>query len=163
MAKSKLALYIDMVSPYAYMAFHVIRTSPVFKDCEVEYLPVFLGGIMDFLGNTPPAQIRNKGAYMEMDRVRLAKLFNVPMAKKMPPGFPKVTLHVMRALTAVSVVFPEKLVDTFAALYHQSFVEHKDIHTLESLAPCFQDIFGQDGAKYVLSKVRQLSSLRWLH
>lgn len=59
MAKPKLILYVDVVSPFAYLAFHVLNTSPVFKGCDVTYVPVFLGGIMKGTGNTPPIQIKS--------------------------------------------------------------------------------------------------------
>ncbi|KAL9128978.1 MAG: hypothetical protein Q9217_002453 [Psora testacea] len=59
MVKPSLLLYVDLVSPFAYLAFHVIRTSPVFKDVEATYVPVFLGGIMKACGNTPPMNIKS--------------------------------------------------------------------------------------------------------
>jgi len=153
MAKPKLVLYLDVVSPFAYLAFHIVRTSPVFKDCDVTYVPVFLGGIMRSTGNTPPIQIKNKGEWIGKERLRWARSFSIPMAEEMPPGFPRNTIQIQRALTAVSLMHPEKTEETIAALYHESFAERRDIHTLETLGPIFVKIFGDSEAKEILMRV----------
>lgn len=62
--------------------------------------------------------------------------------------------QVQRALTAVTILHPEKLVDTVAAIYHASFVEHKEVHTPESLMPLLQKIYGAEGTRDILTKVR---------
>ncbi|KAL2057143.1 hypothetical protein ABVK25_002882 [Lepraria finkii] len=152
MGKPSLKLYIDVVSPFAYIAFHVVRTSPVFKDCDVTFIPVFLGGIMKACGNTPPIQIENKGEWIGKERLRWAHLFNIPMAEEMPPGFPRNTVQVQRALAAVALLQPEKLTETIATLYHMLFVERREIHTLELLGPVFSKILGERPAKEILTK-----------
>ncbi|KAI4097496.1 MAG: hypothetical protein LQ344_000228 [Seirophora lacunosa] len=58
-SKPKLVLYLDIVSPFAYLAYYVVRHSPVFAHCDVTYVPVFLGGIMKACGNTPPIYIKS--------------------------------------------------------------------------------------------------------
>lgn len=153
MAKPKLVLYVDVGSPFVYLAFHVVRTSPVFKDCDVAYVPCFLGGIMKLTGNTPPIEIKNKREWIGKERLRWARSFNIPIAAEMPPGFPRNTVHVQRALTAVSILHPEKLEETIAAVFHESFAERQDIHTLESLTPIFGEILGESEAREVLTKV----------
>jgi len=152
MAKPKLILYVDVVSPFAYLAFHVLNTSPVFKGCDVTYVPVFLGGIMKATGNTPPIQIKNKGVWSNSERVRWAKSFNIPMAEGKPPGFPANTIKVQRVLTVVANMRPERLADTLAAIYHASFAEQKEIHTPEGLMPILEKIFGEEGTKEILTK-----------
>lgn len=153
MAKPKLVLYIDLVSPFAYLAFHLVRSSLVFKNCDVTYVPVFLGGIMRATGNTPPIEIKNKGEWISRERFRWARRFDIPIADEIPPGFPNNTIQVQRALTAVSLLRPEKLEGTIAALYHQSFAEREDVHTLESIGPIFVNIFGESEAKKILTRV----------
>lgn len=153
MAKPKLILYLDVVSPFAYLAFYVVRSSPVFKDCNVTYVPVFLGGIMKTTRNTPPIEIKNKGVWIGKERLRWARSFRIPMADEMPPGFPNNTIHVQRALTAVSLMHPERLEEMFAALYHASFALGQDIHTPASLEPVFVGMFGERQAKEILTRV----------
>ena len=153
MDKPKLVLYVDVVSPFAYLAFHLVRTSHVFNDCDVTYEPCFLGGIMKYTGNRPPIQIKNKSEWIGKERLRWARSFNIPIANEMPPGFPNNTIQVQRALTAMSLMRPESLVSTIAAVYHESFVERRDVHTLESLRPIFNRLIGESDSEEVLAKV----------
>lgn len=82
----KITLYVDIVSPFAYIAYNVLKVSafklpmcrhavadraltssstlslqhdPIFKQCQITYIPIFLGGIMKTAGNTPPIQIKS--------------------------------------------------------------------------------------------------------
>ena len=85
----------------------------MFKDCEVKYVPVFLGGIMKATGNRPPLAVKSglwaiyplvplvlssgdldKDIWIARERIRWARLFNIPMAEEMPEGFPQNTLFV---------------------------------------------------------------------
>jgi len=36
------------------------QNSPVFQGCEMEYVPIFLGGLMKMCGNTPPLYIKSR-------------------------------------------------------------------------------------------------------
>ena len=69
-------------------------------------------GIVVACGNTPPIKIKSKsgylvrysnvpakisidkGEYFFHERLRYARLFKVPMAEEMPPGFPALSLSV---------------------------------------------------------------------
>ena len=90
------------------------------------------------------------------------------MAEDVPPGFPANTIKVsiqrsleyklilrkvQRALTAVTILHPERLADALAAIYHASFAEQKEVHTPESLMPILQKIFGEEGTREILTKV----------
>jgi hypothetical protein len=37
-----------------------LQNDPVFKKCEITYIPIFLGGVMKACGNTPPINIRSR-------------------------------------------------------------------------------------------------------
>ncbi|KAG9954533.1 putative 2-hydroxychromene-2-carboxylate isomerase, partial [Aureobasidium melanogenum] len=91
--KPKLTLFVDIVSPFAYMAFYVLQRSQAFKQVEITYIPIFLGGVMKACDNRPPITITNKAAYIESDRKRWSKYANIPMGKNMPKDFPPMTLH----------------------------------------------------------------------
>lgn len=162
----------------------------MFNQCEVNFIPVFLGGIIVACGNTPPIKIKSnsgcphsltfishllsntdKGEYVDFERRRYARLFNVPMTVERPPGFPALSLSVsimssclgscltgiqtQRALCAITLLHPEQLAETIDALFLSSFAEHKEIHTPESQLPILTKIFGEDGAKEVLAKASQ--------
>lgn len=40
-----------------------MKNSPVFAKCNVNYVPIFLGGLMNTCGNTPPIKIKSKQRY----------------------------------------------------------------------------------------------------
>ncbi|KAL2144665.1 hypothetical protein VTI28DRAFT_8693 [Corynascus sepedonium] len=98
MARPKITLYVDTVSPFAYLAYYVLRHDAVFKGCDITYVPIFLGGIMHKCGNVAPIKIKNKDVYINTERLRWARHFSVPIITGMPPDFPANTLPVMRAL-----------------------------------------------------------------
>lgn len=56
-SKPKLTLFVDIVSPFAYMAFYVLQKSAAFKQVEITYIPIFLGGVMKACDNRPPISI----------------------------------------------------------------------------------------------------------
>ena len=92
---------------------------------------------------------------MGQERLRWAKLFNVPMAEQIPPGFPHNTIQAQRALTAVSLLRPESLCDAIAALYLMSFAERHEIHKFENVRPVFAKMFGDTATKEIMEKVRE--------
>ncbi|CAN8104352.1 unnamed protein product [Discula destructiva] len=98
----KITLYVDVVSPFAYVAYHVFRHDPIFKKCQMTYIPIFLGGVMKQAGNTAPINIKNKDKWIMTERTRWARYFNVPIIAETPPNFPPLTLTVMRAVNAIS-------------------------------------------------------------
>jgi 2-hydroxychromene-2-carboxylate isomerase len=61
-------------------------------------------------------------------------------------------MKVQRALIAVALLKPEKLTETIATVYHMSFAERQEIHTLDLLGPIFSNIFGENQAKEILKK-----------
>ncbi|KAH8759509.1 HCCA isomerase/glutathione S-transferase kappa [Diaporthe sp. PMI_573] len=97
----KITFYVDVVSPFAYIAYYVLRHDPVFKGCQITYIPIFLGGLFKKTGNTSPIQIRNKDRWIDNERLRWARYFNVPIVTDVPEGFPANTLHIMRIVCAL--------------------------------------------------------------
>lgn len=95
----------------------------------------------------------DKGEYVGKQRLRWAQMFNIPMSKRMPPGFPQNTLHAQRTLAALSLVAPEKLADVIAALWQMSFVENKEVHQIEHVAPVIASLVGEALTKDVVDKV----------
>lgn len=75
------------------------------------------------------------------------------MQEGMPPGFPKNTIGVQRALCAIMLSKPEKLEEAFRVLYHASFAEHEDVVEMNTLARLLRNVLGEDGAKEIMSKV----------
>ena len=116
----------------------------------------------------------DKGPYMNLERRRWAKLFDVPMTDVMPPGFPANTLpvsslryivfwelllscltsiQIQRALTAISVSAPGRLAETLDVLYRASFAEHKAVHEPQTLFDLLASIHGEEGTRNILEQV----------
>ncbi|OJK03848.1 hypothetical protein ASPACDRAFT_75363 [Aspergillus aculeatus ATCC 16872] len=123
MSAPSITLYIDTVSPFGYIAFHVLRNSPIFANCKITYIPIFLGGLMHACGNTPPVEIKNKSAWINRERTRWATYFSVPIIPTPPPDFPPRTLHTQRALAAVAQLAPTQFEAVQEAFYRTFWVE----------------------------------------
>ncbi|KAK5173408.1 uncharacterized protein LTR77_002089 [Saxophila tyrrhenica] len=154
MAPPKLTLFLDIISPFAYIAFHVTRNSPVFKNCEVTYVPIFLGGVMKACGNTAPIEIKNKDKWINLERRRWQRAFNIPMLENSPQPFPQPTLNPQRALCAIQSSHPAQLTDCFAALYQAFWVEGQTIGKPEIFGPVLEKVLGVEAAKGVLEAAK---------
>jgi len=153
MARPKLTLYLDIVSPFAYLAFHVTHYSPAFKKCDVTYVPIFLGGVMKACGNQPPINIKNKDKWINEERIRWAKYANIPIAPKAPEGFPPLTVQVMRAICAIEMSMPEKLEQVFAELYLALWVNGKQAQKVEVFGPVIEQVLGAEKGKEILERI----------
>ncbi|KAK4115612.1 hypothetical protein N656DRAFT_775530 [Canariomyces notabilis] len=103
MARPKITHYVDMLSPFSYTAYHILRHDAVFMECDITHVPVSLVGLMQKCGNTPPIMIKNKDHWTRRERLRWASAFSVPMTVPIPPDFPgPAQLPIMRALCVVS-------------------------------------------------------------
>ncbi|EFE34925.1 2-hydroxychromene-2-carboxylate isomerase, putative [Trichophyton benhamiae CBS 112371] len=181
MAAPKITLYVDIVSPFAYIAYHVLRNSPVFAKCTTTYVPVLLGGIIQATGNTPPIRIKSKpltrpplallnlllqarlisyilnpadkDKWINVERLRWSKLLGVPITEAMPDGFPVFTLAVQRALCVVAADHPEKLAGCIDALYNTLWVKRdSSVIKPEGYVPVLETVIGKDAAIKVAEK-----------
>ncbi|KAA8649043.1 hypothetical protein EYZ11_007446 [Aspergillus tanneri] len=156
MAAPRITLYLDIVSPFAYIAFYVLRHSPVFSGCNITYVPIFLGGLMNACGNTPPIKIRNKDVWIDQERTRWARAFSVPILEHRPEGFPPLTLGPQRALTAISQKYPAQLVPAFEALFHEFWVKgNAKIGQPEAFGPVLEKQLGKAGSQDVFEAMNQ--------
>ncbi|KAK1772998.1 HCCA isomerase/glutathione S-transferase kappa [Phialemonium atrogriseum] len=154
MARPRITLYLDTVSPFAYEAFYVLRHDPSFKAFEINYVPIFLGGLMKNCGNTPPMNIKNKDKWIAAERLRWAKAFSIPLKEDMPQNFPPLTLNTMRALAAIHTADGKnqgRLVRTLDVLFHKYWVDHTPTHETETLRSILTDILGEREAEEVLA------------
>lgn len=142
---SKITLYFDIVSPFAYIAFHALQNSPAFRNCTVSYVPIFLGGLMHSCGNTPPIKIKNKDIWINQERIRWSRYFRVPMVDHFPHDFPPLTLGVQRALCAVSQRYPELLVPAIASLYYAFWADgNSKVIQPEIFGPILEKVLGKE-------------------
>ncbi|KAJ5175257.1 uncharacterized protein N7482_001134 [Penicillium canariense] len=176
MATPKITLYFDIVSPFAYIAFHVLKASPIthnrgswcldtnfhfqnsptFAGCDISYVPILLGGLFNACNNTAPINIKNKDKWINVERRRWAKYFSVPISDNPPDGFPPRTLAVQRALAAISHKSPAKLPLVIEALWHSFWVEsNSKIGEPAGFTPVLDGVLGQQATEEVLSAITQ--------
>ncbi|KAF1929652.1 HCCA isomerase/glutathione S-transferase kappa [Didymella exigua CBS 183.55] len=144
MAQSKITLYVDIVSPFAYIAFYVLKNSPAFKQCDIKYVPILLGGLMNTCGNTPPIAIKNKDKWINLERIRWAKYFNIPISKGSPPGFPINTLPIQRALASLSISHPQSVESAISLFYENTWVQWSEPLKPENLQAILRTVVGSD-------------------
>jgi 2-hydroxychromene-2-carboxylate isomerase len=95
-----LTIYLDILSPFAYLLFTRVLESPLAPHAHV--VPIFLGGLMNLTTNRPPLDVPLKGTYIFHDFKRQARRYNIPLLPAgMPDPFPFNTLHAMRAVCAI--------------------------------------------------------------
>ncbi|KAH6711121.1 thioredoxin-like protein [Leptodontidium sp. MPI-SDFR-AT-0119] len=156
MAQPKITLYVDTVSPFGYIGYYLLRNDPVFSNCDITYIPIFLGGLMKMCNNATPISIKNKGTWIGKERTRWAHYFNIPMAEDYPPGFPQMTLGIMRAVCALTVLHPGKegqgiLCEVLDALFKSSWVERRKTNEKEVLEEVLGGVLGREEAGKVLA------------
>lgn len=117
MGNGKITLYVDVISPFGYMAYWMLRNSPTFKDVTITYVPIFLGGLHKQCGNTAPLFIKNKDKWIGAERMQWATQFQIPMRAQPTPAFPMSTITPQRVLCAVQIQAPERLTVAIDALY----------------------------------------------
>lgn len=144
MGSPKITFYVDIVSPFAYIAFYILRNSPVFKRCEITYEPILLGGLMNACGNTPPLRIKNKDKWISAERERWARQFNIPISQDSPPGFPVNTLPIQRALVALSLSHPQKVESAVALFWENFWVKWNDPTKPENLLAIVTTVLGSE-------------------
>ncbi|KAL3963710.1 hypothetical protein ACCO45_000714 [Purpureocillium lilacinum] len=149
MPRNKITLYVDTVSPFAYIAYYVLRHHAVFQGCDVTYVPIFLGGLMKACGNTAPINITNKKAWINRNRQLWADTLQVPIKKELPDNFPPMTLGIMRQLAALD---EQRLVQALDALFHDFWVEHRETHKPEVLGSLLGKVLGSDAAATVAAE-----------
>ena len=87
--------FYDYTSPTAYIGDYAARAVAGRTGAELIYRPMFLGGVMQATGNSPPGMVAAKGKYMGRDIPRCAARFGLPFAFN--PAFPLKTLPLLRA------------------------------------------------------------------
>ncbi|KAK4226976.1 thioredoxin-like protein [Podospora fimiseda] len=154
-SKPKITLYVDTVSPFAYEAYHLLRHDPTFSPCEIEYIPIFLGGLMRECGNTAPIKIKNKDIWINKERLRWAQHFSIPMISPgLPPDFPAPSLPVMRALCAIQQTDDKsqsKLIKGLDILFHKHWAEGIATHKPEILKQILEELYGKEETEKVLT------------
>src|SRR5580704_13191348 len=73
-----IQLYFDYVSPYSYLAWHLVRRVAARDGRSVEPIPILFAGVLDALGTRGPAEVLARRRYLIRDVVRKAAVADVP-------------------------------------------------------------------------------------
>uniref|UniRef100_A0AAY4B3F1 Glutathione S-transferase kappa n=1 Tax=Denticeps clupeoides TaxID=299321 RepID=A0AAY4B3F1_9TELE len=103
-SRKLVELFYDVVSPYSWLGFEVLRRYTDVWNINLKLRPAFLGGVYKGSGNRSPDNVPSKYLYMRTDLARLSAYFDVPMASPADPCnvIEKGSLVAMRFLTAVA-------------------------------------------------------------
>ncbi|KAI8658078.1 Glutathione S-transferase kappa [Fusarium keratoplasticum] len=153
--KKKIEAYLDCVSPTSYLAFsYLTRRKQALQDLgvDLEFIPVFLGGIQTSSGNKPPWTLPAKAAYFSHDTPRALKYFGLKFT--IPDFFPILSLVPQRCLTYVKIAIPDKLEPLFEACFESMWVDHKDLSKAEHMLNALQRVFDSREAEEILRKAQ---------
>ncbi|XP_073541493.1 glutathione S-transferase kappa 1-like isoform X1 [Phyllobates terribilis] len=134
----------------------LLRYKNIWK-VDISLRPGFLGGVISASGNSAPAMVPNKGAYMFQDLERVAEFYQVPL--RLPSDFfnvviKKGSLSAMRFVTAVDMSHPEFLEEVSRQLWLRIWSEDKDITEPESILQAAKKAgVPEDLAKKLLSTI----------
>ncbi|GAA5827938.1 hypothetical protein JCM11251_005655 [Rhodosporidiobolus azoricus] len=118
-----ITLFLDVVSPYTFFAFQVLKRYKSQWDVNLVLKPAYLRSVVVESGNTPPMACANKCGWMRQQDLPLAsKLFGVEI--QFPSAFPFDTLPVLKVLKAMEDKYGqgealEKAIDVFFAAIWQ--------------------------------------------
>ncbi|KAF9972714.1 Glutathione S-transferase kappa 1 [Actinomortierella ambigua] len=150
-ARSSVTLYFDVVSPYTYVGWNLLkRQRPNWRSVDFAFKPVLLGGIMNATKNTPNIAVPAKGDYMWYEIELLSSVGKFPYVK--PSQFPFKTLSAMRVLLAVQRNASDKL--EACADQQAAWAQGKDVGSTDVIIEQLAPVFG--GSK---EKVQQLIDL----
>ncbi|KAL2802769.1 thioredoxin-like protein [Aspergillus granulosus] len=148
MGQKKIECYLDCVSPYSFYAFSYIQQNRKTLEAlgvEIEFIPVFLGGINVGSGNKPPWTLPAKAAYSKYDGKRAQRYFGHDF--EIPSFFPILSLLPQRALTYIKKTHPTPLYESsFYACFDTMWNGHVDISVPENLAVALGKVFKDETA-----------------
>jgi len=97
---TRIDCYVDLVSPYAWLALRDIGRIDAAAGAPVRLVPVLFAGLLNAHGNLGPAELPAKRRYLFRDVMREAARRGLPFAG--PPGHPFNPLTALRMCTALA-------------------------------------------------------------
>jgi 2-hydroxychromene-2-carboxylate isomerase len=86
----------------------------------------------------------DKDHWVNAERFRWSKYFNIPVSQSPPPGFPVNTLSIQRALTSLSISHPESLPSAIALFWENFWVHWNEPTKPENTLAIIRTIVGSD-------------------
>ena len=136
----KIDFYFDFASPNAYFGFNVLKKFPEKYDCEINYIPVLLGGIFKATNNKPPMEqffgVLNKNEYQSLEIERFVNRHGLTKFK-MNPHFPVISLEFVRG--AIAAEMDGYLEDYIEKILIHMWEEPKKMDDPEVIKAAFED------------------------
>ncbi|KAJ5691129.1 hypothetical protein N7488_011864 [Penicillium malachiteum] len=159
MATPRITLFYDLVSPFSYIAFHILKNSTVFANCQIDYVPVAIRDLFQKCQNSPPITVKNKSQWINRERLYWSHRFGVPMSEAIPEGFPAPTSDIQTTLCLIGHEFPDKLAEITEKVYHIFWVEgDTKIATRERFMAVIESQLGQETAEHIKNKLEKSDS-----
>ncbi|KDN41513.1 thioredoxin-like protein [Tilletiaria anomala UBC 951] len=145
----KFIFHYDTVSPWAYVAFEVLKRYRKQWNLDLVLEPVNLGYIMHFSGNRPPIAVANKGIWMNEDMDRASKFYGVTLNRS--PRFPVNTQGPQCLLRLMKDDDPSRLEAATDIFFKASWVHDQEVGTTEQLRSLVSSLYsggsGSDASK----------------
>eukprot|EP00743_Colponemidia_sp_Colp-15_P009863 GILK01010808.1.p1 GENE.GILK01010808.1~~GILK01010808.1.p1 ORF type:complete len:222 (-),score=9.85 GILK01010808.1:70-735(-) len=137
---TSIDLFYDVVSPYSWFAFETLIRLEEAWGFKLNLRPMFLGGIMKGSGNTPPAMLPARGAYLSKDTARCAEYFGLTLKNPEDISFLFNSLPPMRLVMAVALRFPSQLIKISREMWSRGWSRGLQLADEESLRQACQAV-----------------------
>ena len=127
MTKS-IDFYFDFISPYSYLAYKKINNLNLINKIDINYKPVFLGGLHKLGGITAPAFNERKMKNMKSDCELVASKNNIEF--KWNKKFPINSLNLMRGYLSINDQIKKKY---FEVCFDSYWKDNLDISENENM------------------------------
>lgn len=127
-----IEFYYDIASPYTYLAATQIDDEADKAGADVEWKPFLLGGVFKTVGNTMPAAVPPKAAFMLKDLERWSSIYEVNFAFP-ADNFPINSIATQRALTALYIEDPAQMKAMAMELFDRYWVRGEDVSKPETI------------------------------
>ncbi|KAE8406195.1 thioredoxin-like protein [Aspergillus pseudonomiae] len=156
MSTPKVTLYFDLLSPFSYVAFHILKNSPIFSKCNITYTPILLRDLFAKCQNTPPIAVKNKSTWINKERLYWSRRLKLPMCETPPAGFPFPTAEVQSILLVLGERYPERLALVVERLYRGLWGEGDSrVVTTDGFMGVLEEVFGGEGAGEILEASKE--------
>lgn len=126
----QVEFFFDVGSPASYLAWTQLASIAQRHNAEIVWRPMLLGAVFQAVGNTSPAAVPAKGAYMLKDLKRFSAIYDVPF--RFNPFFPVNTMQLMRGVAAYLVT--PKFESYLSAIFNGLWAEKLNMESPEVVA-----------------------------
>jgi len=116
-----LDFYFDFISPYSYLAYYKLKSLKDYKEININFKPILLGGLHKLGGITAPAFNERKLKNMKDDCNLVAKKNKISFYWN--SKFPINSLYLMRGYLAIDKNFKKKYFETCFDAYWKNNVD----------------------------------------